>query len=130
MVNLPTTKVNINGFAVSDCLVDTGAAANLIDSRVFSIVAPNAKLEPPARLVSASGHSLNTLGTCRLSVDIAGNSETLRDVDFVVVHNLPHDVVLGWQFLNSNHVVLNCSPLYSSKLKLRLKKPLSCVFRS
>ena len=94
-VNLPITKVHINGFAVSDCLIDTGAAANLIDSRVFSVVAPSAKLEPPARLVSASGHSLNALGTCCLSVDVLGTGETLTEVDFVVVHNLTHDVVLG-----------------------------------
>lgn len=122
MVNLPITKVHINGFAVSDCLIDTGAAANLIDSRVFSVVAPSAKLEPPARLVSASGHSLNALGTCCLSVDVLGTGETLTEVDFVVVHNLTHDVVLGWQFLSANHVVLNCSPSQSAKIKLRLKK--------
>ena len=95
VVNLPTTKVIINDFAVSDCLLDTGAAANLIDSRVFSIIAPNAKLEPPAQLASASGHSLSTLGTCNLSVDVTGEGETVREVDFVEVHNLTHDVVLG-----------------------------------
>ena len=28
----------------------------------------------------------------------------------------------GWQFLSANHVVLNCSPSQSAKIKLRLKR--------
>ena len=56
---------------------------------------------------------------------MTGENKTLIKVEFVVVHNLTHDVVLGWQFLNSNHVVLNCSPRYSDKIKLRLKKPVN-----
>lgn len=125
MVALPAVSVNINGFSVSDALVDTGSQVCLIDSRVFSVVAPNAELSPPARLLSASGHCLNALGTCRLTVERAGDSDCARETEFIVVHNLMHDVVLGWDFLSANHVVLNCSPKHTAKIKLRLKKPVN-----
>ena len=75
MVSLPTARVTVNGFLVSDALIDSGSQTSLIDSRIFSVVAPNSILTLPARLVSASGHDLNVLGTCRLKVKIVGTDE-------------------------------------------------------
>ena len=86
VVTLPTTNVNINGFLVSDALIDTGSQVSLIDSRVLSVVAPNVELRPPAPLLSASGHQLNVLGTCSLSVgDVDVGSQT-DSSEFTVVH--------------------------------------------
>lgn len=127
MVTLPTTNVNINGFLVSDALIDTGSQVSLVDSRVLSVVAPNVELRPPAPLLSASGsgHQLNVLGTCSLSVgDVDVGSQT-DSSEFTVVHNLLHNVILGWDFLSKHNFLFNCSSSQTAKVKLRLKKAVS-----
>ena len=125
VVALPTTSVTINGFVVSDALVDTGSQVSLIDSRALSVVAPNVELQPPARLLSASGHQLNVLGTCTLSVGDVGQEVQGEPTEFTVVHDLLHNVILGWDFLSKHNFVFNCSPSESVKVKLRLKKAVS-----
>ena len=126
-MTLPTTRVNVNGFLVSDALLDSGSQLSLLDSRVFSVIAPNAELTAPARLLSATGHHLNAVGKCVLSVLIADGRT--KDTEFTVVHNLSHDIVLGWDFMSENGVVLNCSP-DASQIKVRTKKPISVPARS
>ena len=69
-----TARIAINGFVVSDALIDSGSQVSLIDCRVFSIIAPNSTLTPPARLVSASGHELDAQGTCKLTVGTRGTT--------------------------------------------------------
>ena len=125
-MTLPTTEVIVNGFLVSDALIDSGSQLTLIDSRVYSVVAPNSELTPPARLISASGHQLNAIGKCTLSVSTDNGQTVCRETEFTVVHNL----VLGWDFLSSNSVIMNCSSERSAKLKIRIKKPVSVPPRS
>lgn len=127
---LPTTQVTINGFLVSDALLDSGSQLSLIDSRVFSVVAPNSELTPPARLVSASGHQLNVLGSCTLPVAVDDERAPCRETQFTVVHDLSHNVVLGWDFLTANSVIMNCSARQVDKIKVRSKKPVSVPPRS
>ena len=110
VVTLPTTNITINGFVVSDALIDTGSQTTLIDSRALGVVAPNVELQPPARLVSASGHQLNVLETCTLSVGDVGADGQGEATEFTVVHNLLHNVILGWDFQSKNNFLLNCSP--------------------
>ena len=126
VVALPTTNITINGFVVNDALIDTGSQITLIDSRALGVVAPNAELQPPARLVSASGHQLNVLGTCTLSVEDVGADRQGKATEFTVVHNLLHNVILGWDFLSKHNFLFNCSPNESVKVKLRLKKAVFC----
>ena len=126
-MTLPTTRVTVNGFLVSDALLDSGSQLSLLDSRVFSVIAPNAELTPPARLLSATGHHLNAVGKCVLPVLIADGRT--KDTEFTVVHNLSHDMILGWDFMSENGVVLNCSS-DASRFKVRAKKPISVPARS
>ena len=128
-MKLPTTQVTINGFAVSDALLDSGSQLCLIDSRVYSVIAPNVDLLPPARLLSASGHQLNAIGTCKLIVCTDGDKEGC-ETDFTVVHNLAHNLVLGWDFMSKNNMILNCSTEQPVKLKVRVKRPVSIPPRS
>ena len=128
MMALPVTQIVVNDFLVSDALLDTGSQISLINSRVFDVVAPNVHLNPPARLISASGHELNARGKYVLKVKPVSGST--HDVEFTVVENLGHDVVLGWDFLSESNAVLNCSPRQEAKLKLRIKKPVSVPPRS
>ena len=130
VMTLPTTEVTVNGFLVSDALIDSGSQLSLIDSRVYSVVAPNSQLTPPARLISASGHQLNVIGKCTLSVCTDGDDSLGRENEFTVVHNLSHNLVLGWDFLSSNGVVMNCSTEQTARLKVRIKKPVSVPPRS
>ena len=127
-MTLPTTQVNVNGFLVSDALLDSGSQLSLLDSRVYSVIAPNIELSPPARLVSASGHHLNAIGKCVLPVAIS--DDQTKDVEFTIVHNLSHDIVLGWDFMTASGVVLNCSPSETIRCKVRVKKPISVPARS
>ena len=121
----------VNGFLVSDALIDSGSQLSLIDSRVYSVIAPNAELTPPARLVSASGHQLNAIGKCTLSVCAGHDQSRSSETEFTVVHNLSHNLVLGWDFLSSNGVNMDCSmERGAAKLKLRIKKPVSVPPRS
>ena len=78
VLKLPTTQVTINGFAVGDALLDSGSQLCLIDSRVYSVIAPNVDLMPPARLLSDSGHQLNAIGTCKLIVCTDGDRGAAR----------------------------------------------------
>ena len=126
-MTLPTTRVTVNDFLVSDALLDSGSQLSLLDSRVFSVIAPNAELTPPARLLSATGHHLNAVGKCVLPVLIADGRT--KDTEFTVVHNLSHDMILGWDFMSENGVVLNCSS-DASRFKVRAKKPISVPARS
>ena len=94
VMTLPTTRVNVNGFLVSDALLDSGSQLSLLDSRVFSVIAPNAELTAPARLLSATGHHLNAVGKCVLSVLIADGRT--KDTEFTVVHNIICLTTLCW----------------------------------
>ena len=46
-------------------------------------------------------------------------------MDFTVVHNLAHNLVLGWDFMSRSNMILNCSTEQSVKLKVRVKRPVS-----
>lgn len=120
---LPVTRARINGYVVSDCLLDSGSQKTLIDSRIFEIVSPQAKLKAAPHLISASGHPLKALGTCSLPVAIADSGQK-DDVmfDFTVVEGLTHDCIFGWDFLQCHGAVLDCSDV-SGQVKVRLKRP-------
>lgn len=122
LVTLPTLEVNINGYLVRDALADTGCQVSLIDSRVFSIIAPNVPLISSENLLSASGDSMNALGACSLTVETTDTDKPVCEQRFIVVHNLLHDVILGWDFLSQNNYVLNCSSKRNARIKLRAKK--------
>ena len=98
---LPVTRAQINGFVVSDCLLDSGSQKTLLDSQIFRIVSPQAELKPAPHLISASGHPLKALGTCSLPVTITDCDQTDNVVmfEFTVVDGLTHDCIFGWDFL-------------------------------
>ena len=130
-VSLPVTRASVNGFVVSDCLLDSGSEKSLIDSKLLGIIAPSVNLEPTtAKLVSASNHSLRALGTCSLPVKIVtedGHQE--KRFEFYVVESLLHDCVLGADFFLANRLILDFSDT-SGQVKLRLNKPIRVPPRS
>ena len=130
LVSLPVTRAVINGFVVSDCLLDSGSQKSIIDRRVLDMIAPQAELGPATALISASGHPLKALGTCSLPVKIDTN-DAVEEVCFLftVVDGLSHDCILGWDFLQSNRVILDCSDV-TGQVKVRLKKPVRVPPRS
>ena len=130
LVSLPVTRASVNGFVLSDCLLDSGSQKSLIDSNVMRIIAPHVELHPATRLVSASGHPLKALGTCRLPIKIVAEGDNSEvDFPFTVVEELSHDCVFGWDFMQKNHVTLDCSDA-SGQLKIRIKKPVRIPPRS
>ena len=99
LVSLPVTRASINGYVVSDCLLDSGSLKSIIDSRDLQIIAPNVELQPPATLISASGHPLKALGSCSLPVKIAAVEGTQElCFEFTVVEGLSHECIFGWDF--------------------------------
>ena len=130
LVSLPVTRASVSGFVLGDCLLDSGSQKSLIDSNVMRVIAPHVDLQPATRLISASGHPLKALGTCRLPVKIVterGNNEV--NFPFTVVEDLSHDCVFGWDFMKENHVTLDCSDV-SGQVKIRIKKPVRVPPRS
>ena len=110
--------------------MDSGSQKSIIDSRVLNIIAPQAELGPATALISASGHPLKALGTCSLPVKIETN-DAVQEVCFLftIVDGLSHDCILGWDFLQSNRVILDCSDV-TGQVKVRLRKPVRVPPRS
>ena len=130
LVSLPVTRASVNGFIVSDCLLDSGSQKSLIDSHLLKMIAPQAQLKPATALISASGHRMKALGICSLPVKIvaASGSEEVH-FDFTVVEGLTHDCIFGWDFLKAHRMVMECSDV-TGQVKLRLKKPVRVPPRS
>lgn len=130
-VSLPVTRASVNGFVISDCLLDSGSEKSLIDSKVLEIIAPNVSLQhTKTELVSASNHALKALGTCSLPVKIVTeDGQQEKHFDFYVVENLLHDCVLGTDFFLANRLLLDFSDT-SGQVKIRLKKPIRIPPRS
>ena len=84
-------------------VLDTGAAPNLIRANMLpQELLDNADTKREvANLMSASNHSLDTVGIVRLTVRLGGR--TYRQ-PFVVVRNLGTDAIIGTTFLD-DHVV-------------------------
>ena len=126
MVNslpLPVTRARIGGYVIGDCLLDSGSQKTLIDSRILGMIAPQEKLGPAPRLISASGHPLKALGTCNLPVTVANSGQDGEvTCEFTVVDGLTHDCIFGWDFLQCHGAVLDCSNV-SGRVKVRLKRP-------
>ena len=128
--SLPITRASLNGFLVGNCLLDSGSEKSLISASVMRVIAPGAELGRPCALISASGHKLRALGTCSLSVRVE-SSEDSEEVpfEFTVVEGLGHDCIFGWDFLQLNRAVLDCSDV-SGQFKLKLQKPIRVPPRS
>lgn len=96
----------------------------LIDSKVCTTIAPNARLGEPVRLISASRHQLNVIGTCSVTVELPGFPLCVWDC--CVVENLAHDFLIGFDFLQANNAVIDFSlQPHSAKIKIRIFKPVS-----
>ena len=124
MKSLPIVSTVVNGFQVHDCLIDSGSQLTLIDAKVLNTISPNIELNKPVRLVSASGHNLDVLGTCSLTIQMSGTPTCVWSC--CVVNDLSHDLILGFDFLQAHHVIVDCSPSDASRrIKLRISKPVS-----
>lgn len=127
--SLPIVPCTLNDFQVSDCLIDSGSQLTLIDSKVCTTIAPNANLGEPVRLMSASRHNLNVIGTCLVMVEVQGFPPC--EWECCVVENLTHDFIVGFDFLQANHAVIDFSTRQPGpKTKIRITKAVSVPART
>ena len=128
--SLPITRASLNDYLVGNCLLDSGSEKSLVSASVLQVIAPSVELKQPCTLISASGQKLRALGTCCLSVQVESSGENDEiSFEFTVVEGLGYDCIFGWDFLQLNRAVLDCSDV-SEQFKLKLQKPVRVPPRS
>ena len=100
-------RVNIGGICVS-FLVDTGAAVSLIDGKVCDSITKlkgNVTLNPfTTRLVGVDGVPLQVRGSAIVTLSLKG---LMVDQNLIVADSLTSEGILGMDFLESNHCILD-----------------------
>ena len=94
-----------------ECLIDTGAAVSLLSVNVWQRVAGYGRVLPPIEkwtgqtLVGVNGSALSVKGVAGLPLSLEGN---IFNVPFVVTDDILVEAILGLDFVESNHCVIDC----------------------
>eukprot|EP00731_Ephydatia_muelleri_P014191 Em0007g1501a len=95
----------------SQCLIDTGAAVSLLSVNTWQRVAGYCRVLPPIEkwtgqtLVGVNGSALSVKGVAGLPLSLEGN---IFNVPFVVTDDILVEAILGLDFVESNHCVIDC----------------------
>lgn len=107
----PLSYTNINiGDNIVHAFIDTGASISLISESLYNDLSDlkrrhlNTVASPS--VYSVAGEPLDVLGS--LNVSFSMSSMQLQHC-FIVVRNIKHALILGWDFLIANNVVLDLS---------------------
>ena len=87
-------------------LVDTGAAVSVMSENFRRRIGKVLISETGPILQVASGGCVSSMGRCVSRVEING---LLHLIEFVVFPTCSHDVILGWNFLESSAALINCA---------------------
>eukprot|EP00731_Ephydatia_muelleri_P020755 Em0013g482a len=104
-------KSNPSTARASQCLIDTGAAVSLLSVNVWQRVAGYCRVLPPIEkwtgqtLVGVNGSALSVKGVAGLPLSLEGN---IFNVPFVVTDDILVEAILGLDFVESNHCVIDC----------------------
>eukprot|EP00731_Ephydatia_muelleri_P036611 Em0289g3a len=96
---------------ITECLIDTGAAVSLLSVNVWQRVAGYCRVLPPIEkwtgqtLVGVNGSALSVKGVAGLPLSLEGN---IFNVPFVVTDDILVEAILGLDFVESNHCVIDC----------------------
>ena len=105
-------KVNVGGVWVS-FLVDTGAAVSLIDGKVWNNITQlkdKVTLNPfTIQLVGVDGVPLQVQGSASVKLFLKG---LMMDKNLIVAESLTLEGILGVDFLESNHYILDLAKAY------------------
>ena len=95
---------NVKGVGLK-LLVDTGAAASLLDSKIWSKINEGMleKWEGP-RLVGVDGSPLKVLGRAKIQLNIGASLVT---TSVIITDNLTSDGILGMDFLQDNSCTID-----------------------
>ena len=94
-----------------ECLIDTGAAVSLLSVNAWQRVAGYCRVLPPIEkwtgqtLVGVNGSALSVKGVAGLPLSLEGN---IFNVPFVVTDDILVEAILGLDFVESNHCVIDC----------------------
>ena len=92
-----------------ECLVDTGAALSLLHGDVWTKIATSGT--PPLQewigqaLALVNGNKLSVRGYTRIPVSLKGKQ---FDVKFIVADDIMVDAILGLDFVQQNHCIIDC----------------------
>ena len=93
------------------CLFDTGSRVSAISESFLKLLIAN-KLElkfptlPNITITSASNHTLITVAYVTLPLTFSGHDFMW---DFFVIRNLPHQLIIGIDFLHSHRFLIDCA---------------------
>lgn len=105
---------------------DTGAAANFISLQYVRSLGLSVNLEARRRVKTAAGSLVSILGTVTLPFSFEGERKSHR-LEFNVLRNAIHDVVLGSSFLSLTETLTR--NVHRIKQKLREKLRETCPHR-
>ncbi|UYV72084.1 hypothetical protein LAZ67_9001766 [Cordylochernes scorpioides] len=96
--------ININGRHV-EALIDTGASYSVISANFRESLKVVMIKNTNITLKVANNRFVSPLGECLLRVGI---NEFQRTAEFLVLPSCSHDVILGWDFLESSSAIIDC----------------------
>ena len=94
-----------------ECLIDTGAAVSLLSVNVSQRVAGYCRVLPPIEkwtgqtLVGVNGSALSVKSVAGFPLSLEGN---MFNLPFVVTDDILVEAILGLDFVESNHCVIDC----------------------
>lgn len=95
----------------TDAVIDSGSAVNLMSETFFQTLAKTSSSSSPKMLVRVADGNVRR-PTHQLTVDVRfSGSQPLLPFDFLVLPNLPFDVVLGLDFLREVSAVVVFGPI-------------------
>lgn len=115
----PVLMADLKGDAVS-VFPDTGAAANFISLHYVRSRGLKFKLDLKRRAKTATGATIRILGTIMLPFSFQDERE-LHRLEFNIMHNAIHDVVLGSPFLSLTETFTR----HAHRIKERVRKAFS-----
>ncbi|UYV72359.1 hypothetical protein LAZ67_9002777 [Cordylochernes scorpioides] len=97
--------IKINGRHV-EALIDTGASYSVISANFRESLKVVMIENTNITLKVANNRFVSPLGKCLLRVGI---NDFQRTAEFLVLPSCSHDVILGWDFLESSSAIINCA---------------------
>ncbi|UYV68394.1 hypothetical protein LAZ67_5004196 [Cordylochernes scorpioides] len=107
--------ININGRHV-ETLIDTGASYSVISANFRESLKVVMIKNTNITLKVANNRFVSPLVKCLLRVGI---NDFQRTAEFLVLPSCSHDVILGWDFLESSSAIMDCGQSEISLLKIQ-----------